>query len=84
MLCDHSKILLTLTGQQGSSVLRLEEARKRDQYHKVTKKSGILRWIKKITILFLKELDELDAVVSHLVSKLQLEHGDIVTYKVRQ
>ena len=41
MLCDHIKILLTLTGQQGSSVLRLEEARKRDQYHKVTKKSGI-------------------------------------------
>ena len=62
-------------------MLRLEEARKRDQYHKVTKKSGILRWI---TILFLKELDELDAVVSRLVSKLQLEHGDIVTYKVRQ
>ena len=24
-----------LIGQQGSSVLRLEEARKRDQYHKV-------------------------------------------------
>ena len=39
MLCDHIKILLTLTGQQGSSVLRLEEARKRDQYHKVTKKN---------------------------------------------
>lgn len=37
MLCDHIKILLTLTGQQGSSVLRLEEARKRDQYHKVTR-----------------------------------------------
>lgn len=35
-------------------------------------------------ILFLKELDELDAVVSRMVSKLQLEHGDIVTYKVRQ
>lgn len=50
-------------GQRGSSVVRFEEARTRDNLH--------------------QELDKMDKEVSKVIKKLQVDHGDIVTYRGR-